>query len=107
MRFIREGMFIVRQRCCLGTFSRNAFRFISMALKLRKFRSGAAETEFIVRFKGNTQRASQVYEGFEPLCAEDVADTVEYILSRPKHVCINEIHLTATAQFGGIIHRNK
>jgi len=77
-------------------------------IKVTQVSPGAAETEFsIVRFKGNTQRASEVYEGFEPLCAEDVADTVEYVLSRPKHVCINEIHLTATAQFGGIIHRNK
>lgn len=82
--------------------------FLPHGIKVTQVSPGAAETEFsIVRFKGDTQRASQVYEGFEPLYAEDVADVVAYVLSRPKHVCINEIHVTATAQYGGIIHRNK
>lgn len=75
-------------------------------IRVTQISPGAAETEFsIVRFKGEIERASKVYEGFEPLVAEDVAEMVEFVLSRPKHVCINEILVTSTAQFGGQINR--
>lgn len=75
-------------------------------IRVTQISPGAAETEFsIVRFKGDIERASKVYEGFEPLVAEDVAEMVEFVLSRPKHVCINEIIVTSTAQFGGQINR--
>jgi 3-hydroxy acid dehydrogenase / malonic semialdehyde reductase len=60
---------------------------------------GAVETEFsLVRFKGNEQRADAVYQGFQPLTAEDVADAVCYCASRPPHVNISEILIMPTAQ---------
>ncbi len=75
-------------------------------IRVTQISPGAAETEFsIVRFKGDIERAAKVYEGFEPLVAEDVAEMVEFVISRPKHVCINEILVTSTAQFGGQINR--
>ena len=75
-------------------------------IRVTQISPGAAETEFsIVRFKGDIERAAKVYEGFEPLVAEDVAEMVEFVISRPKHVCINEILVTSTAQFGGQIKR--
>lgn len=75
-------------------------------VKVTQISPGAAETEFsIVRFHGDTERAAKVYDGFDPLVAEDIADMVEFVISRPKHVCINEIFVTATAQFGNLIHR--
>ena len=75
-------------------------------IRVTQISPGAAETEFsIVRFKGDIERAAKVYEGFDPLVAEDVAEMVEFVLSRPKHVCINEILVTSTAQFGGQINR--
>ena len=76
-------------------------------IKVTHVSPGAAETNFsIVRFGGNKERADKVYEGFTPLIADDVANVVEYILSLPEHVCINEISLTCTAQFNGLIHKN-
>lgn len=75
-------------------------------IRVTQISPGAAETEFsIVRFKGDIERAAKVYEGFDPLVAEDVAEMVEFVISRPKHVCINEILVTSTAQFGGQINR--
>jgi NADP-dependent 3-hydroxy acid dehydrogenase YdfG len=60
---------------------------------------GMAETEFsVVRFKGDTQRASKVYEGVEPLTAEDLAETIVWVASRPPHVCIDEMLLKCTDQ---------
>lgn len=60
---------------------------------------GMAETEFsLVRFKGDSRRASKVYEGVEPLTAEDVADTLVWVASRPPHVCIDEMVLKCTDQ---------
>ncbi len=53
---------------------------------------GMAETEFsIVRFKGDAERARKVYEGVQPLRAEDVADILVWVASRPPHVNIDEM----------------
>lgn len=60
---------------------------------------GMAETEFsLVRFKGDAARANKVYEGVEPLRAEDVAETLVWVASRPPHVCIDEIIVKCTDQ---------
>lgn len=60
---------------------------------------GAVETNFsLVRFKGDSARAAQVYEGMEPLKADDVADAVLYCASRPPHVNISEMILMPTDQ---------
>ena len=53
---------------------------------------GAVETEFsIVRFGGDEARAAQVYEGMTPLVADDVADCIAWIVTRPSHVNIDEL----------------
>jgi NADP-dependent 3-hydroxy acid dehydrogenase YdfG len=53
---------------------------------------GLAETEFsLVRFKGDAGRARQVYEGIQPLTAEDIAETLVWVASRPPHVNIDEL----------------
>lgn len=60
---------------------------------------GMAETEFsLVRFKGDTTRASQVYAGVHPLTANDVAETMLWIATRPPHVCIDDIIIKPTDQ---------
>ena len=60
---------------------------------------GMAETEFsTVRFKGDEARARKVYEGVQPLTAEDVAETMVWVASRPPHVNIDELIIKATDQ---------
>ena len=60
---------------------------------------GAVDTEFsLVRFKGDQQRADKVYEGFTPLYAKDIAETIWFVLSRPPHVTIDDILIMPTAQ---------
>lgn len=57
------------------------------------------ETEFsIVRFDGDTERAKKVYEGFQPLVAEDIADAVLFVVTRPSHVTISDMVIYPTAQ---------
>ena len=68
-------------------------------IKVTCINPGAVDTEFsIVRFKGDTQKADAVYEGYEPLHAEDVADTVFYCATLPAHVCINDLVMTCLSQ---------
>ncbi|ASZ15157.1 SDR family NAD(P)-dependent oxidoreductase [Chitinophaga pendula] len=68
-------------------------------IKVTAVHPGAAETEFsLVRFKGDADKASNVYTGFTPLSATDVADVIWYCASLPVHVCINDLVLTPLQQ---------
>ena len=61
-----------------------------------------AGTEFsLVRFKGDADKASSVYDGVDPLTPEDVADCVLFALTRPLHVNVDEIVIKALAQSSG------
>ncbi|QDA62235.1 SDR family NAD(P)-dependent oxidoreductase [Hymenobacter jejuensis] len=68
-------------------------------IRVAEINPGAVETEFSeVRFKGDTSRAASVYKGFEPLTAEDVADVIQFMVTRPPHVNIAEVLLFPAAQ---------
>ncbi|MBN9381591.1 MAG: SDR family NAD(P)-dependent oxidoreductase [Chitinophagaceae bacterium] len=68
-------------------------------IKVTVIHPGAADTEFSkVRFKGDMSQAQKIYEGYTPLRAEDVADTIYYCAGLPIHVCINEVNITCLAQ---------
>jgi NADP-dependent 3-hydroxy acid dehydrogenase YdfG len=68
-------------------------------IKVTVIHPGAAETEFsLVRLKQDAAEAKKVYEGYEPLHAEDIAGVVYYTASLPAHVCINELEITCLAQ---------
>lgn len=68
-------------------------------IKVTAIHPGAAETEFaLVRFKGDETTAKSVYNGIQPLAAEDVADVVFYCTTLPPHVCINDLVITCTRQ---------
>lgn len=68
-------------------------------IKVTAIHPGAAETEFsIVRFKGDASMAKTVYDGYQPLKADDVADTAFYCANLPEHVCINSLVMTCTSQ---------
>ena len=72
-------------------------------IKVTAIHPGAAETEFsVVRFKGDDQKAGDMYKGFTPLRAEDVADTIYYCATLPAHVCINDLVITCTQQANAI-----
>ncbi len=68
-------------------------------IRVSSIEPGMAETEFsLVRFKGDQDRAHKVYEGFEPLTAEDVAEAVFWCVSMPSHVNVNRIELMSVMQ---------
>ena len=72
-------------------------------IKVTAIHPGAAETEFaIVRFKGDASKAKQVYEGYTPLRAEDIADIAFYCATLPENICINDLVVTCTAQADAI-----
>lgn len=68
-------------------------------IKVTAIHPGAADTDFsVVRFKGDAEKAKTVYEGYQPLMAEDIADTIWFVANTPAHVCINDLVITCTAQ---------
>jgi len=68
-------------------------------IKVSSVAPGAVNTEFsLVRFKGDQQRADQVYQGIIPLTAEDVAETILFMITRPDHVNIDDVVITPTHQ---------
>ncbi len=69
---------------------------------------GMVETEFSeVRFKGDTARAAKVYTGFDALQAEDIADIIHFVVSRPYHVNIADLIVMSTAQASSTIVNKK
>jgi 3-hydroxy acid dehydrogenase / malonic semialdehyde reductase len=72
---------------------------VSSNVRVTNIEPGMCETNFSnVRFKGDEVKAKQVYQGMKPLSALDIAETVEWVLSRPSHVNINVISLMPTQQ---------
>ena len=68
-------------------------------IKVTNICPGMVETEFSkVRFHGDEEKAEKVYQGFQPLVAEDVANCIAFAVSLPEHVCINDLVITCTAQ---------
>ena len=81
---------------------------VKHGIKVSSIAPGAVETEFsVVRFKGDEERADNVYKGFTPLYAEDIAETILFMVTRPAHVNIDDVLIMPTAQaFSREFHRN-
>lgn len=99
---------------CASKFAVNALNK-AMRIDLNKhnirvagIHPGAVETEFSeVRFKGDTERAKNVYKGFEALQAQDIAEIIYFVISRPHHVTIEDLVVYPTAQASAtIINKN-
>lgn len=72
---------------------------LPFGIKVSTIAPGAVDTEFsLVRFRGDQERAAQVYNGFTPLSGKDVAETILFVLSRPAHVNIDDLLIMPTAQ---------
>ncbi len=68
-------------------------------IKVTSVNPGAVETEFsLVRFKGNENKADATYIGFEPLTAENVAESIFYCTQLPVNVCINDLTISCLKQ---------
>jgi NADP-dependent 3-hydroxy acid dehydrogenase YdfG len=81
---------------------------VSHGIKVTNIAPGAAETEFsLVRFKGDVKTANSVYDGFEALLANDVAEAIWFVTSRPANVTINDITIMPTAQASATILHKK
>lgn len=68
-------------------------------IKVTNIAPGMVETEFsLVRYKGDAEAAKNVYKGMTPLSNDDIADTILFAITRPAHVCLNDIVIMPTAQ---------
>ncbi|MEU6185995.1 SDR family NAD(P)-dependent oxidoreductase [Nocardia sp. NPDC047038] len=65
---------------------------LGQPVRLTEIAPGAVETEFsLVRFGGDAERAAKVYEGIDPLVAQDIAEVIGFVASRPAHVDLDQI----------------
>lgn len=72
---------------------------LQYGIKVSSICPGMADTEFsLVRFKGDKEKADSVYKGLTPLYAEDIAETILFMVTRPAHVNIDDILIMATDQ---------
>ena len=78
-------------------------------IKVTNIAPGMAETEFsLVRFKGDKEKASVVYNGVDALTGDDIAEVIYYCATLPPHVCINELSITPTQQAAvGVLNRKQ
>ena len=68
-------------------------------IKVSEINPGLVETDFSnVRFKGDSDRAEKVYQGYKALQADDIADIIEFVINRPSHVNIADILILPQAQ---------
>lgn len=76
-------------------------------VKVSQVCPGLVETEFsLVRFKGDSGRADTVYQGYDPLTAHDIADLIQFIVTRPAHVNIADTLILPTAQVAStMVHK--
>ena len=77
-------------------------------IRVTEIAPGAVNTEFsLVRFKGDQQRADQVYDGFISLVAEDIAEAIFYAVSQPPHINVQDVLILPTAQANAMmIHKS-
>lgn len=81
---------------------------VSHGIRVTEIRPGMVETEFSeVRFHGDSERAAKVYEGVEPLTAEDIAEAIMWAVNLPPHVNIDEIALTPQQQANAFLTYRK
>ena len=81
---------------------------VQHGIKVTNIAPGAAETEFsIVRFKGDETAAKNIYQGFEPLQAKDIAETIYFVATRPAHVTINDLTIMPTEQASATVFAKK
>lgn len=92
-------------------FSRNLrVDLLGKSVRVTNIEPGAVETEFsLVRMRGDQGVADKVYAGYDPLVADDIADAIEFALTRPSHVNISRLEVLPTMQaFGGFkVARNE
>lgn len=81
---------------------------VGKPIRITEVAPGLVDTEFsTVRFSGDTERAAKVYAGLQPLTAEDVADCIEWVVTRPPHVNIDEIVVKPLAQASATVVARK
>jgi len=77
---------------------------LEKGIRVSSIDPGMVETEFSeVRFKGDKERATNVYQGLTPLSGIDIAEIIAFVLSRPRHVNINDLLVMPTAQASAAI----
>lgn len=92
-------------------FSRNLLTdLVHTRIRVTNIEPGLSKTEFsIVRLRGDTEGADNIYKGTQPITGEDIAEIVHWVVSAPSHININTVEVMPTCQGCGpfVIHRDE
>ena len=99
---------------CASKFAVNAITkgmlidLVDTPIRVTTIDPGLVQTEFAqVRFSGDQEKASKVYQGYQPLKGDDIADAIVWAATRPSHVQIAEMIILPTAQAAAmVVHKN-
>ncbi|WP_177764788.1 SDR family NAD(P)-dependent oxidoreductase [Flavobacterium sp. I3-2] len=82
--------------------------FLPLGIKVTSIAPGAVETEFsLVRFKGDSERAKMVYKGYQALQAENIAETIAFVINQPEHVQLADITILPKNQGDAIFFKKE
>lgn len=99
--YVNGNVYCASKRAVEAISAGMRLELTEFGIKVTNIAPGAVETEFSeVRFKGDLERAKKVYEGYEALLAEDIADVIRYSVEVPDRVTIADITVFAKAQSG-------
>ncbi|MCH8286236.1 SDR family oxidoreductase [candidate division KSB1 bacterium] len=81
---------------------------VDTPIRISAVSPGLVETEFsLVRFKGDAEKAKNVYKGIHPLTGNDIAEAIVFCVTRPTHVNINDLIIMPTSQASAmVVHRD-
>jgi 3-hydroxy acid dehydrogenase/malonic semialdehyde reductase len=99
---------------CASKFAANAITkgmlidLVDTPIRVTTIDPGLVQTEFAeVRFSGDQEKASKVYQGYQPLKGDDIADAIVWAATRPAHVQIAEMIILPTAQAAAMVVHKK
>jgi 3-hydroxy acid dehydrogenase / malonic semialdehyde reductase len=105
--YVKGSVYAATKRAVDALTTGMRMDMLEHGIRVSTISPGLVETEFsLVRFRGDSEKAKNPYRGMVPLSGRDVADAILFMITRPPHVCIQDLLIMPTAQAAAtLVHR--